>query len=197
MKLICFIIVLIIPLTVNSENSNNICFSKEEAQAIAEQLDDDKKIIRWQANRWKKLVNTEPKVHYKTTDRRVITQNILFPIENDESLGYTITFEIDAMFRKITYFPFKVNLGIMFESGAEKFKYIDPKIGLQFLGLEPLNIPFVKGLGFHALVGVQSAGLSVSWGLMRRPVENLRIHFYSGVTYKGKESFGAGISLNF
>ena len=85
----------------------------------------------------------------------------------------------------------------MIESGAEKFRYVDPKLGFQFLGLAPLRVPFIKGLGFHALIGVQSAGLSISWGWMKKPIKNLRFHFYGGVTYEGKESFGGGISLNF
>jgi hypothetical protein len=197
MKTISMLIVLLLPINLNSGNKPDVCFTEEEAKTIEKQLDKDKKTIKWQAARWKELVNTKPKIKYKTSDKKIIIQDIEFPIKKDKPLKYTVRFEVDTVSQKLTYFPLKVNLGIMAESGATKFSYVDPKLGLQFLGLEPFKIPFIKGLGFHALVGIQSAGLSISWGWMKRPIENLRIHFYTGITYEAKETFGGGITLNF
>ena len=197
MKTIFIVLALIIPLSTHSENNQDVCFTKEEAEAINLQLDKDTKIIKWQAKRWKDLVNTKPKIKYKTTDKKVVIQQIEFPVKNDKPLIYNVKFEVNTLSDKLTYFPLRINLGVMIESGAEKFRYVDPKLGLQIFGLEPLTTPFIRGLGFHALIGVQSAGISISWGWMKRPIENLRIHFYTGITYEAKESFGGGITLNF
>jgi hypothetical protein len=196
MKIIFIILILIIPVHLTSEDES-ICFTKEQVKAISDQLDKDKKIIRWQARRWNELVNTKPKVHYKTKGKKIVIQKLEFPIKNDKPLIYKIEFEVTIDTKKYTYFPLRINLGIMIESGAVKFNYIDPKFGLQFLGFEPLKIKFIKGIGFHILIGIQSAGLSISWGWMKKPVENLRIHFYGGVTYEAEKTFGGGLTLNF
>ena len=197
MKTILILLALTIPVSINSEDTQSVCFTKKEATSIKEQLDEDRKVIKWQAKRWKELVNAKPKIKYETTDKKVIIQEIEFPVKNDSPLIYKVTFEVNTFSKEFTYFPLRINLGIMVESGAEKFRYVDPKLGLQIFGLEPLKTPFIRGLGFHALIGVQSAGLSISWGWMKRPIENLRIHFYTGITYEAKESFGGGITLNF
>lgn len=181
-----------------------VCFSKQEAKAIVDQLEENRRIIKWQANRWKNLVDTKPNIYYKILDKKVVIQKVEFPIKNDKPLIYKVKFEVNTESRKYTFFPLRVNLGIVVESGlfnqdAENvlIKYVDPKLGLHFFGLEPLKIPFIRGLGLHVLVGIQSAGLSLSWGLMKKPLENLRIHFYGGITYKGNSSFGMGVTLNF
>lgn len=198
MKIITIaILIIFFPLIINSEDSQNVCFTEKEADSIKKQLDDDRKVIKWQAKRWKELVNAKPKIKYETTDKKVIIQEIEFPVKNDTPLTYKVTFEVNTFLGNSTYFPLKINLGVIVESGAEKFRYVDPKIGLQIFGLEPLKTKFIRNLGFHVLVGVQSTGFSVSWGWMKRPIENLRIHIYTGITYEAKESFGGGITLNF
>ena len=206
MKSILITLVLFLPLSLNSEDIkdvegvkdiSDICFTEKEAETINKQLDTNKKIIIWQAKRWKNLVTTPPKIHYDINGSKVVIQKIEIPVKKDKPLIYNIKFEVDTFSRKYSYWPLLINLGLMAESGAAKFHYLDPKLGLQFAGLHPTGIPFIKGLGFHALVGIQSAGLSISWGWLKRPIENLRFHLYGGVAYTGKETFGGGITLNF
>lgn len=201
MKAICLTLLLLMPLSLAAENVNvsvpDVCFTMKEAEAINKQLEKNKKIILWQANRWKGLINEQPKIHYKVSGPKVLIKKVEFPVKNDKPLIYKVDLEINTSDRRYSFFPLLINLGLMAESGAEKFYYLDPKIGLQFLGLHPTRIPFIKGLGLHALVGIQSAGLSISWGWLKRPIENLRFHFYAGITYTGKETFGGGITLNF
>ena len=204
MKNICIVLaLLLIPMSLVSENVNvnvsvpDICFTKKEAEDIDKQLDKNKKIIIWQANRWKRLINTQPKIQYRVSGSKVIVQKIEFPVKKDKPLIYKVDLEIDTLGRKYSFFPLLVNLGLMVESGATKFHYLDPKLGFQFAGLYPTGITFIKGLGFHVLVGVQSAGLSISWGWLKRPIENLRFHVYGGIAYTGKGTGGGGITLNF
>ena len=196
-KYLILVMLLSLPISLSSEEKCDVCFSKVEAEAINDQMETNKKIIQWQANRWKDLVNTPPKIHYKVKKTKVTIQKIEFPVKKDKPLIYNVNFDIDTSEKRYGYFPLLINLGLMAESGATKFHYLDPKIGLQFAGLNPINVPFIKGLGFHALIGIQSAGLSISWGWLKRPIENLRFHIYGGVTYWGKETFGGGITLNF
>ena len=203
MKKLILIILLMIPMSLVSEDIDvnvsvpDICFTKNEIGVIDKQLEKNKKVIIWQAKRWKDLVETQPKIQYKVSGPKVIVQRIEFPVKKDKPLVYRVNLEIDTSKRKYTYFPLLINLGLMVESGAIKFHYLDPKLGFQFAGLYPTGITFIKGLGFHALVGIQSAGLSISWGWLKRPIENLRFHVYGGVAYTGKETFGGGITLNF
>ena len=196
-NIILVITMLLIPMISNSGDKPGVYFTEEEAKKINEQLDKDKKIILWQANRWKKMVNTPPKIHYKITDSKVVIQKIEFPVKNDKPLIYTVKFEVNTSDEKVTFFPLLINLGVMVEGNTDSYKYVDPKLGIQVVGLKPINVPFIRGLGFHILAGIKSAGLSMSWGWMKKPIKNLRLHFYTGVSYKGRETFGGGITLNF
>ena len=106
----------------------NVCFTEKEVRHIQKRLDKDKKIIKWQANRWKRLIETEPKIHYKIVDKKVIIQKIEFPVKNDKPLEYEVKLEVNTRIHKPTFFPLKINLGLFAESGAKKeFYYLDPK----------------------------------------------------------------------
>ena len=188
---------ILIPEGLSSDDEQNVCFTKEEAEKICERLEKDKKIIRWQSKRWKDLINAKPKVYYKTTDKNTVIQKIEIPVKKDKPLIYKIELEVKGLVEKPTFFPLNINLGIIIESGAVRFRYVDPKIGLQIFGLKPIKLSFIQGLGLHVLVGVQSAGLSLSWGWMKKPIKNLRFHFYGGITYEGEKTFGGGITLDF
>jgi len=196
-KIIFVLLALIIFATSTKGDTGDVCFSIKEAEELYKRLEKDKAIIRWQAKRWNNLINTIPKIHYKIIDEtKVVIQKVEFQIEGDKPLIYEIKFEVLTKKEKIRYFPFTISMAAMVESGIGN-SYVDPKIGVQFFSLEPLKINIIEGLGAHLYVGVYSAGGSISWRPFKKVLGNTRVHFYSGVSYKGTRSFGGGISLNF
>lgn len=193
-NLLSKILIIILVLYSSTSLSKDICFSDKEAERIIERLEKDKRIIKWQKNRWDNLINTIPKIKYEIVDDVVIIQTIEFPVKDDKPLVYEVKMRIIQKAGPRKLFPFTFSLCGMFESAA--VNKVDAKVGIQIINFSPINIKYLRNIGLHCLVGAQSTGLSISWKVSKY-LRNTRIHLYNGLTYDLKKSYGIGISLNF
>ena len=188
---ILLIILIILPIKAFPE----VCLTDEEAIRITQRLEKDKQIIKWQAKRWKDLVNTTPKINYKVLDNnQILIQTIEFKIKHDTPLIYETKSKInieDVLENK--YFPITPSLVGILETGTEG--YGDAKFGIEVFSFSPMKKEIQK-FSLHALIGIQSSGISVSFKIFEF-LKNTRIHLYSGLTYTANKTFGTGISLNF
>lgn len=194
MKALLQVITVIIVLLVGSNSLGNVCFTIKEAEEIYKQLNNNEKIIKWQRNRWNDLINTQPKITYDIIDNEIIIQTVEFPIKNDIPLIYEVKIKVIKENISKVYFPFTLSLCGIAETGIDS--YIDTKLGIQLFNFYPLRIKYVKYMGIHLLLGVQSSGLSLSWMVFKH-LRNTRLHLYTGMSYQMKKTIGIGISLNF
>ena len=193
--LLSFIIITSLFLTIDV-NSKDVCFTKKEAEEIITRLERDKKLIKSQSKKWKALIESTPKITYKVLDNEILIQTVEFPIKNDKPLIYEVKSKIILKkAEKPKYFPLNINLAGMGESGVKK--YVDAKLGLEIFSFAPLSIFILERFSLHAMVGIQSTGLSISYQISKKYLKNTRVHFYTGFAYTVKPSYGGGISLNF
>lgn len=194
MKTLLQIFTIIIILLVGSNSLGNVCFTIKEAEEIYKQLNDNEKIIKWQRDRWNDIVNTQPKITYDIIDNEIIIQTVEFPVKDDTPLIYEVKIKIIKENISKSYFPFTLSLCGVAETGINN--YMDTKLGIQLLNFYPLHINYVRYMGIHLLIGVQSSGFSLSWMVFKH-LKNTRLHLYTGMSYKMKKTIGIGVSLNF
>lgn len=176
----------------------NVVLTDDEYSALLQRLKADKKLLATENIRWEELKKSQPKITYEVVDDQVVIQTIEIPIYNSKPLIYEVKFVVEKK-ENLKWVPWTFQLCGLIETNysvGEKFNiYPDIKLGVRFFSTAPAGIKFLN-LGFNALVGIRSAGLSLSYSLPK-PLKNTSLHFFLGVSYTAKVAYGFGISLNF
>jgi len=184
--------------------SKNVCFTEKEVDKIIQQFKNDKKEIQKYFTRSQKLRKEKPKIEYEFLEGNKVKQHITIPIYQDNALKYNIEFTVVPKEKKEGWFPMKLWLGAFlinsdFSNKDKKISdFVDAKIGFKLISLAPLNISFIKNIGFNTAIGIRSAGGTVSYNF-GKPFQNTNLHIFYGINYSTpiKNSFGIGLSLNF
>ena len=165
----------------------DIVLTNEEYNATVNRLKRDKEIINENNVRWKKLRESKPKINYEIIEGEVVIQSIEIPIYKTTSLQYEVQFKVKQK-AEDQFFPFTLHICAMLETTAKS----DGKVGVQFFSLKPL---IKHSIGFNLLIGMRSAGVSLSY-TFPKPFGNTSIHVFSGISYSLQSTYGIGISAN-
>jgi len=187
----------------------DVSLTDKEYAALLNRLKQDKILLNNQNIIWNKLKTSKPKITYTVSDNGIVIETVEIPVYNNKPIVYEVKFAIvpkeDLKWAPWTFqlcgtietsYVARRTINSLGVSELEKFTVTpDIKLGLRFFSTAPLGIPFFN-IGFNAMVGIHSAGLSISYQLPK-PLKNTAIHFYAGISYKAQPVYGFGISLNF
>ena len=172
---------------------SNVVLTDEEFNSVITQLEQNKKLIKENQDKWNLLRKAIPEIHYQI-DNDMIIQKLTIPVEQDNPLEFTNKFTLVKVQKEITFFPFILRL----VGGLESTNKADAKIGLKVFSLAPLSHNHIKNLGMNILGGIKSSAMSISYDLPQ-PFANTSIHIYYGFAYNANMNniVGIGIGLNF
>ena len=204
-KYILIIILLLISTSFAQEvkvEQRNVCFTEKEVDNIIEQFKKDKSEIQKYIKRNEKLRKEKPKIEYEFLDNNKVKQHITIEVYQDNPLQYEIEFTINPKEKEEGWFPMKLWLGaFLINSDFKENNFtdlVDAKIGIKLISLSPLNMTFIRNIGFNAAIGIKSTGGTISYNF-GKPFNNTNLHLFYGIEYSTpvKNSFGIGCSLNF
>jgi len=200
------IIFLFIVFTLSTPALSYIVLTEKEHKAVIDRMKKNKKIIEEHDKRWEELKKSKPNIIYTKNKGEKVVQKIEIPVYNAKPIVYENIFKVLIADKDMNYFCLKPFLGGFMEippkeqlytDKMDPYSMMDIKLGLKFLTMEPLNIPVIRGLGLNVLVGVRSAGGSLSYTFPKY-VTNTSLHFYFGMNYKEQtRTLGFGIGLYF
>lgn len=176
----------------NAQEASTVTLTEEEYNKVIARLEQDKRIISTDEIRWHRLKTSEPKITYNIEEDQVIIQTVEIPIYNASPLIYQVKFTVKINEVTPVYFPWTLMLCGMLETAS----LTDFKLGVTVLSFEPIKYKVITNMRLNALIGIKSAGASVSYYLPK-PFKNTAMHLYVGSTYTLKATYGIGISLNF
>lgn len=165
--------------------------TEEQRKQILEQLKKDKQTIVYYQGKLYKLRKVTPKITYTPKEDGTVDELIVIPVQDDNPLEYKSTFVVKPPLQD-KWFPFSLLLCGTIETATLS----DVKVGITLLSFKPLHIAILQNFNLNGLLGLKSVGGSLSYTLPK-PFDNTCVHFYSGMAYTVKETFGIGVSLYF